>query len=192
MTKDMNATLTVGFDVDQISDQLAFQFTSSDGGEPVHPTGLFSGEIHFTTDEILHFDVIGTGKLARFTSYEILDCCLITRPLVIAGDAKRTIYAAPSPFKEPAGASYPIAGFEVLKQENTPDGLRRKQTMGWTKMLTVANPDGRWEMSVYLTVRIHRPGLSPRVRVFMFDPESQVGAGGGADWVGCTERSELI
>jgi hypothetical protein len=182
MTKDMNATLTVGFDVDQISDQLAFQFTSSDGGQPTHPTGLFSGEIHFTKNEVLHFDIVGIGKLARFTSYEILDCCLITRPLVIAGDAKHTHYAPQSPFIEPVGASYRIAGFETLLQELQPDGLHRKQVMGWKETLTVANPDGRWEMSIYLTVSIVRPGdNSPRVRVFMFDPESQVGAGGGAD-----------
>lgn len=180
MTKRMDVTLTVGFDADQISDQLAFQFTSRDGGRPEHPTGLFAAEIHFNKDEIFHFAVIGTGKLERFASFEILDCCMVTRPLVIAGDAKSTVYAAPSPFKEPGGASYPMAGFEILKRGEH-DGLRVTQTQGWKQTLTVSHPDGRWEMSVYLTVRINRPHHASEVRVFMFDPESQVGAGGGDD-----------
>ncbi|GJI91261.1 hypothetical protein [Duganella hordei] len=173
--------LTVGFDADQISDQLAFKFASTDGQQPVHPTGLFEGEIYFCQGEIFHIRVIGSGRQASFTGYQIIDCCVVTRPLVLQVQPGKTPrYAPPGPFTQQIGASYPLA--LDFTSDAVDDKKLRLVTQNWKHTLDVGNVLGRWEMSLLLTVRIFRGiDMQDEIRVFSFDPETEVGSGRGSD-----------
>ncbi|MRX09948.1 hypothetical protein GJ697_19090 [Pseudoduganella sp. FT25W] len=181
-----DVVLTVGFDADQISDQLVHQFTSPDGQQPVHPTGMFEAEIYFCESEVFHFRVVGSGKKDRFTSFQVIDACLVTQPkplYIRPGEHQQppTVrYSAPSPFVQPIGATYQMAlDFTSDAEETLTD---RIVTQEWKRTLNVGNSQGRWEMSLILTVRIFRGGaIEPDVRVFSFDPESEVGSGRGKD-----------
>lgn len=181
MSLSKDVTLTIGFDADQISDQLAFKFTSPDGQQPVHPTGLFEGEIYFCEGEIFHLQVIGSGRKDSFSAFQIVDLCLITRPMLVAIELGKTVrYASPSPFTQQIGASYAVPldftsdAIEILE--------KRLVTQDWKRTLNVGNAQGRWDMSLVMTVRIFRGPLLPdEIRVFSFDPETEVGSGRGSD-----------
>lgn len=181
MTHPTEVHLTVGFDADQTSDQLAFGFESSDGGDPNHPTGLFAGEIHFREGEIFHLAVTGSGRPATFRSFQIVDCCLITRPMIVnAGENRTTRYAVPSPFTQAIGASHALELDFTSSMTHTPE--LRLVTQHWKRTLDVGNTPGRWDMSLLLTVRIFRGEDRPDdIRVFSFDPETEVGSGRGKD-----------
>lgn len=184
MTKPKDVTLTIGFDADQISDQLAYEFTSADGSHPVHPTGLFKGEIYFEEGEIFHLQVRGGGKPDSFTAFDVIDCAIITKPQIIsAGPKQPTVYAVPSPFANVSGACYPLAiDFETTATVTTvnDNGGYHLIDQAWQHTLDICHTQGRWEISLVLTVRITRgPGEESEVRVFSFDPEGQVGPPGG-------------
>ncbi|CDG85785.1 hypothetical protein [Janthinobacterium agaricidamnosum] len=183
MSKPKDVTLIVGFDADQVSDQLAYQFISADGGQPVHPTGLFKGEIFFNEGEIFHLQVRGGGKRSTFTSFQVIDCAIVTLPKIVsAGEQRPTRYAAPSPFLQATGACYPLA--LDFASDTVLDELRgyRLIKQDWKHTLDVSNTPGRWEISVVITVRIFRNvDQQPEIRVFSFDPEGQVGPGRGSD-----------
>ncbi len=176
-----DVVLSVGFDADQISDQLAFKFTSPDGQEPVHPTGLFEGEIYFCEGEVFHLRVIASGRKATFSSFQIVDCCLITRPKVVSAGAERTTrYAPPSPFTQQIGACQALV--LDFTSEAAERGDRRFVTQDWKHTLDVGNALGRWELSLVMTVRIFRGvDMQEDIRVFSFDPETEVGSGRGKD-----------
>lgn len=183
MTKPKDVTLTIGFDADQVSDQLAYEFISADGSHPVHPTGLFKGEIYFEEGEIFHLQVRGGGKPDSFTSFDVIDCAIITKPQIIsAGPKQPAVYALPSPFANVSGACYPVAlNFEVKTTVTTTDanGGYRLIDQAWLHTLDICHTQGRWEISLVLTVRIVRgPGEESEIRVFSFDPEGQVGPTG--------------
>ena len=174
--------LVIGFDADQISDQLAYTFASTDGPPARHPTGLFGGEIHFDKDSVFRLSVLGSGKTGRLHDFKVLDCTLITKPMIIAASAHGTKYAAPSPFHKVTGAccKLPLDFAPAEPGEHDPQTVLVKKD--WTHELRVGDIDGRWDLSLILTVEIIRhPGARPEPRVFSFDPESQVGAGGGQD-----------
>jgi hypothetical protein len=181
MTSTTDVVLTIGFDADQTSDQLASDFGSTDGGRPIHNTGLFKGEIQFLEGETLHLRVIGSGRPGSFRSFQIVDCCLITRPMVVsAGYGMPTRYAPPSPFTQAVGASYQVP--LDFSSELTQEEPVRIVTQQWKRTLDVGNTPGRWDLSLVLTVRIFRgPNQPDDVRVFSFDPETEVGSGRGKD-----------
>lgn len=183
MTLHSAVQLVVGFDADQISDQLAFQFLSSDGNPAEHPTGLFNGEVHFDRDSTFHLRVIGSGKAGRLHKFKVVDCCLLTQPLIVEAGSNYTRYAPPSPFLECKGASYCLPlDFSILSSATMADPARVIINQEWRHTLHVSDVRGRWNMSLLITVEILRsPDAMPELRVFSFDPESQVGAGGGQD-----------
>ncbi|MFS2138029.1 hypothetical protein [Duganella sp. Dugasp56] len=188
MKPSKNVMLTVGFDADQISDQLVYRYTSTDGAQPVHPTGLFEAEIYFGVGEVFHLTVIGSGRTDSFTSFQIVDCCLITIPKVAyarteTGRPPVTRYAAPSPFLQAPGATQHLA-MDYSSEVEDQDQLRLI-TQHWKHTLNVGDAYGRWKMSLVLTVRIFRGAeLMPDIRVFSFDPEGEVGSGRGNDLPG--------
>ncbi|HYD82215.1 MAG TPA: hypothetical protein VEC06_20615 [Paucimonas sp.] len=178
MKKKENVTLTIGFDADQISDQLSFKFTGDGGARPMHPTGLFAGEIYFNEGEILHLEVLGGGNKERFSSFQVLDCCMVTIPQLSAySPGVLTRHAPPSPFVQSIGATCKLPlDFSVDVEYPRPDYRLIKQS--WKHTLDVGTTLGRWDLSLVLTVRIVRgPLMQEEVRVFYFDPEAQVGTG---------------
>ena len=182
MSQPTDVTLTVGFDADQIGDRLASSFASSDGPDPNHRTGLFTGEIRLCEGERFHLTVLGSGRPDTYRSFQIVDCCLITRPMIVsAGEGRTTRYAPPSPFTQAIGASYALPlDFTSSMTEKGPD--LRLVTQQWKRTLDVGNTPGRWHLSLLLTVRIFRGEDRPdEIRVFSFDPETEVGSGRGKD-----------
>jgi hypothetical protein len=179
--KSKDVYLSVGFDADQISNQLVYSFVSSDGKPPLHPTGLYEGEIVFNKDEVFHIRVLGSGRTETYSGFQVIDCCLITCPMVVSAEFGKTPrYAAPSPFLEQTGASYKLP-LEFTADDKT-DNKNRVVKQDWKQTLDVGNAEGRWKMSMYLTVRIFRgPDMQDETRVFMFDPETEVGSGRGSD-----------
>jgi hypothetical protein len=174
--------LAIGFDADQISDQLAYSFFSTDGPQPRHSTGLFGGEIYFDKNSVFRLQVVGSGKIGRLHDFKVVDCTLITKPMIIKADSNHTRYAAPSPFHKCAGASHALPLDFEPAQSGDHDPATVLITKDWKHELNVRDVYGRWELSLIMTVEIvRRAGAAPELRVFSFDPESQVGAGGGQD-----------
>jgi hypothetical protein len=182
-TDKKNVTLTVGFDIDQVTDALAYHFHSRDHAHPNPLTGLFAGEIYFCTGEIFHLRVKGGGAIDGFSSFQVVDCCIVTRPrVIVAGPDVTTRHAAPSPFLQVLGACYqfPLDFSSDVKDDQ--EQQYRVITQHWKRTLDVSHSHGQWDLSFTLTVRIQRgPLLEPEIRVFYFDPEGQVGPGGGED-----------
>jgi len=176
--------LSVHFDADQTTNQLDYAFTSCDGSaDPRH--GEYMGGVHFHQGQHVYVEVNCCGsKKSGFTSFQIVDCCLISVPqLTQIGPDVPTRYSPPSPFLQAIGATYPLQldfVSELLPQDpNLPDLRRIRQE--WKHTLDVGHTKGRWELSFVLTVRILRGEQGvPELRVFSFDPETSVG--GDSDW----------
>ncbi|MDN2670697.1 hypothetical protein OX459_04725 [Janthinobacterium sp. SUN026] len=179
--------LSVHFDVDQITNQLDYNFTSCDGtADPRH--GPYMGGVHFQQGQHVYLDVTCCGsEKSGFTSFQIVDCCIISVPqLTQIGPKVPTVYSPPSPFLQAVGATYSLPlDFEakvLLGEQGDParPPLRRI-LQEWKHNLDVGYATGRWELSFVMTVRIMRgEGVQPELRVFSFDPESSVG--GTYDW----------
>ncbi|SDA43545.1 MULTISPECIES: hypothetical protein [unclassified Janthinobacterium] len=179
--------LSVHFDVDQITNQLDYNFTSCDGtADPRH--GPYMGGVHFQQGQHVYLDVTCCGsEKSGFTSFQIVDCCIISVPqLTQIGPKVPTVYSPPSPFLQAVGATYSLPlDFEakvLLGEQGDPaQPPLRRILQAWKHNLDVGYATGRWELSFVMTVRIMRgEGVQPELRVFSFDPESSVG--GTYDW----------
>ena len=179
--------LSVHFDVDQITNQLDYSFTSCDGtADPRH--GPYMGGVHFQQGQHVYLDVTCCGsEKSGFTSFQIVDCCIISVPqLTQTGPKVPTVYSPPSPFLQAVGATYSLPlDFEakiLLGEQGDPaQPPLRRILQEWKHNLDVGYATGRWELSFVMTVRIMRgEGVQPELRVFSFDPESSVG--GTSDW----------
>lgn len=175
--EDMFATLSVRFDADQTSSQLQWLLKDFNGEARV-PAGTNAGAIYFFQGETLSLEIIGGGsKASNFTSFQIIDCCIISVPEVVACADGKTRYARPSPFLQSTGASYPVS-LDFSSSLDKSDESYRQISQEWKQSLNIGHTPGRWELSFYLTVLIYRdPAEAPEVRVFQFDPESEVGTG---------------
>jgi hypothetical protein len=171
-------TLHVSFDADQVSGKLNWGFWP-----PSRPDdGTHAGAILMAGGEQLHLRVTGNGSVdSRFAGFDIVDCCLFTRPQVMcAGPAyPRTQFAAPSPFVGVTGASYMLP-LEFSTDAPAASGHGYLSIVKhWDKTLSVSSTPGRWETSFMITVHIYRVAAdAPEARVFFFDPEAEVGDGG--------------
>lgn len=184
MTEDEKyIVLSMSFDVDQNSDNLVWELknpepSSADSG-PISQYGVGAGTVRFYQGENVMLEIKGGGAYADgFTSFQIIECCLITRPkVVIAAPNKSTRYATPSPFLQSIGSSYVFENdfFSNVNDDDTDE--YRTITQTWKRSLNIEHTNGAWELSLNLTVRILRGYALPEVRVFRFDPEVHVGDG---------------
>lgn len=176
----LRALLTVRFDVDQISPQLNYKLDrllENSNGVVVPPEpqeGVYAGCLYFYRGEQVLLRVVATGT-ADFTGFDVVECCMVTEPQIIqCGPTVPTVYSAPSMFVKEAGAVYVVKGHYSSSTEPLTDG-RHMVIRDWDGQAKVTSEDGRWELSFYLTVRISRAGVRDELRVFSFDPETQVG-----------------
>lgn len=180
---DQYIVLSMSFDVDQNSDNLVWELKKPDvdsfNDAPISQYGVGAGAVKFFQGENVRLEVKGGGAYAGgFTSFQIIECCLITRPkVVIAGSAVPTRYASPSPFLQSIGSSYVFENdyFSSVDDDQAQEYRTINQT--WKRSLDIEHTNGAWELSLNLTVRILRGYGSPDVRVFRFDPEVHVGDG---------------
>ncbi|HEX8610465.1 MAG TPA: hypothetical protein VF800_04190 [Telluria sp.] len=182
MKKPTSMLLEANFDINQIGETLEWKFSRKDGdGNPVK--GRYAGAIYFTVGERMHVR-IRAGGYEKFESFQVLDCTLITRPQIrsIAPGMLPT-YAPPSPFVDNEhvcikGASVQIPADEFVRDKaDNDDPAYHKKALKWQNHLTVGTCTGRWEVSFVLTVLITRASGETTQRVFVFDPEGEVGGG---------------
>ncbi|MES2153368.1 MAG: hypothetical protein V4508_26605 [Pseudomonadota bacterium] len=167
--------LKVSFDVDQTSGELDWEF--SPGSRPY--SGRHAGSILLQPGELLHLQVDGNGgPHSGFEAFRIVECCLMTRPQPTQiGPKLPTLFSAPSPFVGDGAASYAFPlEFDCSPLRTMPDGSLR-MTQHWSGALQVDQPPGRWDLSFLITVAIARDADEPLLRVYSFDPESEVGDG---------------
>jgi hypothetical protein len=179
--EDEYIVLSIGFDVDQRSDNLVWELKrpnlDTSDLDSVAQYGIGAGTVKFFQGESVMLEVKGGGaRTGEFTSFQILECCLITRPkMIITGTGLPTRFATPSPFLQSIGASYVFENDYFSNVSDVDD--YRTITQTWKRSLNIDNTDGGWELSLNLTVRILRGYGAPEVRVFRFDPEVYVGNG---------------
>lgn len=180
---DQYIVLSMSFDVDQNSDNLIWalkapELSSSNDGS-ISQYGVGAGSVKFFQGENVMLEVKGGGSYTDgFTSFQIIECCLITRPkVVVAGADIPTRYASPSPFLQSIGSSYIFENDYFSAVNDDDDDQYRTITQTWKRSLNIEHTNGTWELSLNLTVRILRGYGSPEIRVFRFDPEVQVGDG---------------
>lgn len=181
-------TLAARFDVNQVDDGIDWLFADIDSIENIeHATGdpYWNRNVEFSAGQNFRIAIVASDQeKTGFESFEIVDCCIITRPQIVScGPDTRTRYAPPSLFvgnncKE-LGAIYSIPSSEFAVHSTGIDPAKgRKITLLWDGHLTVGPYNGFWDLSFYMTVSIKRVGEeTAQRRVFYFDPESEVNNG---------------
>jgi len=181
-------TLTARFDVNQIDDGIDWVFAdleSVTNAEHSQVEPQWNRDIQFSAGQEFRIAITASDKdNTGFESLEIVDCCLITRPQILScGQGQRTRYGPPSLFASSSssqlGAVYQIEPYAFTVHSSGIDPQKGKRiTLLWNGQLTVGPYNGFWDLSFYLTVRIKRVGGQPdQLRVFYFDPESEIGNG---------------
>lgn len=176
---DQTVTLRVSFDAAQISSALVWHAIEGDPTRSAYKTqGRFAGALHFNKGDCLQIELIGYGQLGDLDGIEIVGANIFTMP-----HTSVKTRSAPSPFQD---------GHAVvtLNDWSTPDMIgepdpERLGYLTYTKVpLLVVQETGRWELSLVVTVRVLRSGKQSELRVFAFDPESEVGTGGDPPLIG--------
>lgn len=183
LTPPSQVILQLTFDADQDGSDLShFVVRGSPTTPDPNPTqGRHADSLYFAPGEQVLVQVIGSGsKGSSFDSFQVIDCAIITRPQVVQrGIGLATKYAAPSPFLQAVGASYPLELDFYASVNPLESGGERVVVQNWKHALDVALTPGMWDLSLVLTVRITRgPGSVDEVRVLSFDPETEVGSTG--------------
>ena len=172
--------LEADFDIDQVGDRLEWRFKRSDArGNPL--LARYAGEIYLTRFEALDLR-IRAGSVHPFKSFDVLDCCVISRPRILrCVEGEKLEFALPSPFVYAAGSA--VAGASINLEAAKFKPAKVVQEPGyylfakkWDGVLMTGESLGRWDMSLVLTVRINLADGSASVRVFKCDPEAVVGA----------------
>jgi hypothetical protein len=182
MKKEPSAmVLEANFDIDQDSNLLEWYYERSDGdGNPIE--GRDAGSIYFTVGEKFFVQVKGGSKVL-FEGFDILDCSLVSNPMIYrCAPGERTVYALPSPFLPRVPGAVMPATVQLLPSQFATGLVKPTKdyyqiTQNWNDSLTVGETTARWDMAFYLTVRIRRTDRAPELRVFWFDPETTVGTG---------------
>lgn len=177
-------TLTARFDVNQVDDGIDWVFADLESGVTTDRTPAdphWNRNIIFEVGQSFRIAVAASDDdLTGLESLEVVDCCVITRPRIIAcGPNVRTRYAPPSLFTngdKPLGAVYRIDPSAFSAHSEGLDPRKGKRiTLLWDGHLTVGHYNGFWELSFYITVSIKRAREhEAQLRVFYFDPESEI------------------
>ena len=119
-------------------------------------------------------EVTGFGRSGTLLSTNILDAMLYTVPHT-SGER----FSAPSPFSS-VRATTPIEQWQPARIEHDREPGFSASVQHSLTPLTVVQDDGRWKLSLILTVvieRLTKAGPQQEIRVFSFDPEAEVGSG---------------
>ncbi|MGK5027526.1 hypothetical protein [Janthinobacterium sp. RB2R34] len=187
LTPPAQSLLHLSFDADQRGSGLGHTLTriSSTTPDPTPRVGVHADGLYFAPGEQLLLRVTASGAAEKnnadaFDSFQIIDCVIITRPQVIQrGAGLASKYSPPSPFLQAIGSCYPLQlDFRATVNPLTHDNVRIV-SQDWKGSLDIGVSPGMWDLSLVLTVRITRgPGAISEVRVFWFDPETEVGSTG--------------
>lgn len=188
MTKPL-MTLTARFDVNQIDDGIDWTFADIDSATSTDresANSCWNRDINFDAGQEFRIAITASDKEhTGFESFEVIDCCLITRPRILrCGPGVRTFYAPPSLFVDDngkqLGALYQIepTAFSALGAGIESSEKGKRITLLWDGHLTVGPYNGSWELAFYVTVSIKRAHKdAAQLRVFYFDPEGEISNG---------------
>ncbi len=182
-TESEVAIVQVSFDVDQISAYLHWGIFDGEGNkrsDMYPPFGRHAGALHLREGDSIGIEVTAYGDAdsGSLVTINILDAMFYSVP-----HGNGTLHSAPSPFSAvratmPIGQWAPAEACETIKVHG-----KRYRTVVQRSLtpLKVVEQDGRWKFSLILTVAIEREirkGKARRdIRVFVFDPEAEVGSG---------------
>lgn len=182
-------TLAARFDVNQVDDGIDWEFSDIDFATNREHASLdqcWNRDIEFWAGQNFRIAVTASDKeQTGFESFEVVDCCLVTRPRIIrCGPGLRTWYAPPSLFVDDSGKQLGAicqiepSAFTALGDSNEQSANGRRITLLWDGNLNVGPYNGFWELTFYITVSIKRIGEdTAQLRMFYFDPETEVGNG---------------
>ncbi|HBK55069.1 MAG TPA: hypothetical protein DDZ76_02085 [Xanthomonadales bacterium] len=177
MSKKQKAVLSVSYDVDQISGALLWRISEDDGTRNLlKATGPHAGSVHLVKGDQVFVDVYSTGLAETLIKTRVLNAYLISIP-----HTSGMAFCAPSLFSNDS-AVISVGDWGKLRPVEPPDPVEdRKYFVQRSKQpLIVIQQDGRWELSLVITVAIETngpDGKSEKIRVFSFDPEAEVGTG---------------
>lgn len=180
--KPEDVVLRVSFDINQLGNRLVWYFDDEHpvpppqalgGHDAMHRYGRHAGSVHFNQGDRLSVQVYGYGCPGEFETFEVTDCTLVTMPAPYLQHPP-----PPSPF-DLEHATQELEFGAAKGVPKSPDGTRLLMARG-KNVLKVVQDKGVWDMSLYVTVAITRKvGVTTErvLRVFLFDPESEVGIG---------------
>jgi len=183
-------TLKLSFDVLQVTQSLAYEFTLKDNSNyPMVDEGPLAGTFNFQQDDQIYVEVIASIPNSMdadmfIEAFEVTNCTFVSVParmteflsLFDETSACTTINQKNAKDKDEWGAVTPIAPAQ-------PGGLRRF-SISSNNALPVATKKGQWQISGYLSVQLPPLGHVPisgdvRHQLYYFDPESSTGSGTG-------------
>ncbi|WP_431262129.1 hypothetical protein ACQ859_18355 [Roseateles chitinivorans] len=185
------AAISLSFDYQQESQLLCWSAT--DGHRNIYmQRGPMAGGVWLQPAEHVSVFVKGGGPVRSLDSrwsFKIIDCFIITIPELRwsrADHAKE--YSAPSPFVGSGSTTRHVDNLQLVPEEQLSYDEASKEfylTIVYRSLNAFQvigkkgdKRIGRWDMSFILTVEIQEhPGDTPYVRVFRFDPETEVGNG---------------
>jgi hypothetical protein len=172
--------LEVDFDIDQLGDRLVWRYARSDArGNPL--VARYAGTIYLTRLEALDLR-IRAGGVRPIKSFDVLDCCVVTRPEILRCiEGEPVEFALPSPFVYAAGSAVAGATINLDAARFKPAKTAQEKNyhlsaQKWDGVLMTGDAVGRWNMSLVITVRINHADGTASVRVFECDQEAVVGA----------------
>lgn len=175
MQEKQHLILRVSFDAQQVSSLLDWEFTPASQAKG----NASAGALQLYGGQVFQVEVTGFGSAASgFAGFDVVDACMVTQPqLIRLGSNQPALFAAPSMFEGVHTATHHLHGhFDDVETPAPVTGTVRRAKV-WDGSLKVAAAPGRWDLSFVLTVRLQGVPDEQALRVFYFDPETQVGDG---------------
>ena len=171
---DSTVTLRVSFDAAQISSALVWHAIEGDPTRNAYKSqGRHAGALHFEQGDLFQIELLAYGDLGQLVGIELVDASIITMPHTSLNTG-----SAPSPFASDHAVVH-VGNWSKPKLQEQADQMRVGFECHTELPLQVTQVTGRWELSLVVTVRLLRPdGARSELRVFAFDPDSEVGTGG--------------
>lgn len=171
-TEAKSAVITVTFDVAQRGNRLCWSAKAEDGGSNCYKkSGKHAGSIHWEPRESIFLEIRSLGDCGSYIGFTIVSVTLIAIP--------REYQVAQLLAGESATGTWTAADFDPLPHPSPNPELLEVAYRGKVPLpIAEKIESGIWELSMVLTVKVKRnDGVCDQVRVFMFDPEVQIGTG---------------
>jgi hypothetical protein len=171
-SKSDQVLMRVSFDSDQLGGALVWAAVD----ETTHRNALksqgeFAGSLHFNQGDSVALEIIGFGMAQTFLGFDIVDVSVVTVP-----HTTRERQSAPSPFGGNSAVMH-IEKWQAPTQMSEGSGRVAYSRLS-DSPLPVIVKTGRWDLTIVLSVALNFAGAPlPTYRVFIIDPESEVGTG---------------
>jgi serine/threonine protein kinase len=167
------AVIRVSFDIEQRGVNLLWCEPDTRSDRDLYSaTGRYAGVVHLRSSDLVLVEVTGYGTDDELVSTNLLDAMLTTVPYASSDDVP-----APSPFSD-VRATTVIEHWASAEIRHDRDKKLSTSVQRSVTPLEVVQRDGRWKLSLTLTVMIERrtaEGRLNEIRVFSFNPDIEVG-----------------